>query len=56
MSNEVQEKLKEVSVEGKITCTQAEMVAEEYGLSRREVGDIINKLDLKITSCQLGCF
>ncbi|NIA20063.1 MAG: hypothetical protein GWP07_06515 [Xanthomonadaceae bacterium] len=56
MNDEVQKKINELSAEGKITCAQAEMVAKEYGLSRREVGEIINELELKIISCQLGCF
>ncbi len=56
MSDDVQQRLKELSTEGKISCAQAEMVAKEYGLSRRAVGEIINELELKIVSCQLGCF
>jgi len=56
MSDEVQKKIKELSAEGKITCAQAEMVAKEHGLSRRAVGELIDKLELKIISCQLGCF
>jgi hypothetical protein len=56
MSDEVQKKIKELSVEGKITCAQAEVVAKEYGLSRRVVGELIDKSELKIISCQLGCF
>ncbi len=56
MSDEVRQKLKEASKEGKITCAQAERIAEESGLSRLQVGKLINELELKITSCQLGCF
>ncbi|MEA2110399.1 MAG: hypothetical protein U9P07_13395 [Pseudomonadota bacterium] len=56
MSDEVQKKIKELSVEGKITCAQAEMVAREYDLSRKAVGELIDELELKIISCQLGCF
>jgi LAO/AO transport system kinase len=56
MSDEIRQKLKQVSKEGKITCAQAEKIAEENGLSRLQVGKIINELELKITSCQLGCF
>ena len=56
MSDAVQKRIKEISVKGKVTCAQAEMVAKEYGLSRRAVGELIDKLELKIISCQLGCF
>lgn len=57
MKVDVKAKIKEIGgEEGKITCAQAEKVAKEYGLSRKAVGDIINQLELKITSCQLGCF
>ena len=56
MSDDVQKRLEEVSVGGKITCAQAEMVAKEFDMSRKAIGEIINELELKITSCQLGCF
>lgn len=56
MSVKIESMIKELSEDGKITCAQAEMVAKEFGLSRKAVGDLINKLELKIVSCQLGCF
>ncbi len=56
MSAEIKEKLREKSKEGKISCAQAEAVAAECGVSRQEVGRLINELELKIVACQLGCF
>ncbi|MBN2333400.1 MAG: hypothetical protein JXO49_07335 [Deltaproteobacteria bacterium] len=56
MLEKAQKMLRERNVDGRITCAQAEAIAAECGLSRRQVGDLINELELKITTCQLGCF
>jgi molybdopterin-guanine dinucleotide biosynthesis protein len=48
--------LKERSTERKIPCTLARRIAEELHVSYREIGDAANELDIKITSCELGCF
>ena len=56
MNEEIKQKIKERSVDGKISCAQAEAVAAECGVSRQEVGKLINELELKIVACQLGCF
>ena len=56
MQDEVRQKIRKVSKEGKVTCAQAEKIAEESGLSRLQVGKLIDELELKITACQLGCF
>ena len=50
------ERIKEVSKEGKISCTAAHKVAEELGVPVRKVGTLINELNLKIVACELGCF
>lgn len=41
---------------GKITCAQAFAVAEEAGVSRKEVGRLLNDMKIKVHACQLGCF
>lgn len=49
-------KIKAAAPEGKITCPQAFKVAEELGISRKALGELLNGLKIKIIQCQLGCF
>ncbi len=53
---EVIERIKKASKNGKISCRAAHKVAGELNVSVRRVGKLINKLNLKIVACQLGCF
>jgi LAO/AO transport system kinase len=55
-TSELLQKLKEKEKGGRITCTEARKVAEELGISYREVGKVCNKLKIKIVACELGCF
>jgi DNA-binding Lrp family transcriptional regulator len=41
---------------GRISCKTACDIADETGVSRRDVGRLIDELKIKIHSCQLGCF
>jgi len=43
-------------VDGKISCKAAFDIAEESGASKRDVGELLNELQIKIRACQLGCF
>jgi len=49
-------KIKAAAPQGKITCPQAFKVAEDLGLSRQALGELLNELRIKIIQCQLGCF
>ena len=40
----------------KIPCAIARKIAEELGVSYKEVGNAANELDIKIIACELGCF
>jgi hypothetical protein len=31
-------------------------IAEDFGISKGEIGDILNEMKVKISQCQLGCF
>ena len=42
--------------EGKIPCAAAFRLAEELGISRKDLGNLLNDLRIKIIQCQLGCF
>ncbi len=48
--------IKNRSKDGKIECKEAFKIAEELGISRDEVGKVLNDNKIKIVQCQLGCF
>jgi hypothetical protein len=56
MSAELEEKIESSLVDGKLPCPIAFKIAKELKVSPREVGQIADKLGIKICSCQLGCF
>jgi hypothetical protein len=43
-------------VNGKLPCAVAFQIAKKLKVSPRQVGDAANRLKIKISSCQLGCF
>jgi len=56
MDTELEAKIKESLVDGKLPCAIAFKIAKELKVSPREVGQAANELSIKICSCQLGCF
>lgn len=56
MTKELDEKIKASLVNGKLSCASAFKIAKQLNVSIKEVGEACNKLYLKISSCQLGCF
>jgi len=42
--------------DGRIPCPAVFRVAERLGVPRAEAGRAVNRLGIKITGCQLGCF
>jgi biotin operon repressor len=55
-SDEVKARIKSAAPEGKISCPAAFQLAAELGISRQELGELLNELRIKIIQCQLGCF
>ena len=53
---EVLKKLQETAKNGKISCTQAREIMEEYKVPMGEMGDLCDEVDIKIYGCELGCF
>jgi len=53
---EIKAKIKAAAPEGKIPCAAAMSLAKELGISRKEMGELLNALRIKIIQCQLGCF
>ncbi len=43
-------------IEGCLPCARAWRVADDRGLPRLLVGSIAETLDIRVSSCQLGCF
>ncbi len=53
---DLQTKIRAAAPEGKIACAAAFRLAEELGISRRKMGDLLNGMKIKIIQCQLSCF
>jgi hypothetical protein len=56
MKEKLIEEIKKKTVNGKIPCPVARKIAEDLSVSYKEVGRLANKLNVKITDCELGCF
>lgn len=56
MENELERKIKSSLVNGRLPCAVAFKIAKEMKVSPRDVGDAANRLSIKISNCQLGCF
>jgi hypothetical protein len=50
------EKVKAEAVDGKLACHKAFALAEKFGVPIRKIGDACDVGDVRIVSCQLGCF
>jgi hypothetical protein len=53
---DVKTRIKAAAPQGKIPCAAAFKLAGELGLSRKDLGELLNDLKIKIIQCQLGCF
>jgi len=53
---DIKARIQAAAPEGKIACAAAFRLAEELGLSRKDLGELLNELKIKIIQCQLGCF
>ena len=56
MSNDIEQKIRESLVEGRLPCAIAFKIAEELNVAPPSVKDVTDKLGIKISACQLGCF
>jgi len=56
MSKEIEIEIKASLVNGKLPCAVAFQIANKLGVAPKEVGDTANESDIKIATCQLGCF
>jgi hypothetical protein len=56
MSAELDKKIQDSLVKGKLPCAVAFQIARENKVTTKEIGDACNRLKIKVSSCQLGCF
>ena len=56
MSAELERKVTSSLVDDRLSCPVAFEIAGELKVSPRQVGDMANKLKVRISNCQLGCF
>lgn len=56
ISSDVLKAVSEVAVDKKMTCTEARKLAEELKVPPKVIGEAANELEIKIRSCELGCF
>ena len=54
--DEMKARIKAEALEGRIPCAAAFRLAQELSLSRKDLGELLNELKIKISQCQLGCF
>jgi hypothetical protein len=52
----LEEVILERSKDGKLPCAMCFKIAEDFGISKREMGQILNEINIRISQCQLGCF
>jgi hypothetical protein len=48
--------IEEKAKNGKLPCAVCFKIAEDFGISKKEMGKILNEMEVKIGQCQLGCF
>lgn len=48
--------VKAAAPEGKISCKDAQALAEKLDVSYAVIGKAANELNIRIKSCQFGCF
>jgi hypothetical protein len=56
IKEKVAEEIKKKAIGGKLPCSTARKIAEQLGVSYKDVGEAADNLHVKITNCQLGCF
>jgi len=52
----LEKELKASLVDGRLPCAVAFKISRKLKVSPLKVGDMANRLNVKIVNCQLGCF
>ncbi len=56
MNVRISEAIKDKAKDSRIACSDARAIAEQLNVSYKEVGTVADKMKIKITDCELGCF
>lgn len=56
MASELEKKIRESLVGGKLPCAVAFKIAKELKVAPKDIGQAANEMEIKICACQLGCF
>jgi hypothetical protein len=56
MNKEIEKALQKHTVDMKISCAAARKIAEDLGVNYKDVGEVADRLGIRIKDCQLGCF
>lgn len=51
-----EETIKDKAREGKLPCAMCFKIAEDFGISKKKIGQVLNEISVRIRQCQLGCF
>ncbi len=52
----LEDEMRAALVDGRLPCAVAFKIAKELKVGPRDVGGAANRLSVKISRCQLGCF
>jgi len=52
----LEEEIKKRTKDGKLSCGVCFKIGEEFGISNKEMGKILNEMKVKSSQCQRGCF
>ena len=55
-SSLIEEHLRAVTEDGRVSCADAQAVAMSLQVPMLEVGRVADRLHIRISQCQLGCF
>lgn len=53
---QIEQIVAEAAKEQRLSCSTAHQLAEQHGITLKEIGEAADRLSIKIFSCQLGCF
>jgi hypothetical protein len=56
MNAELEQELTALAVNGKVACALAQKFAEKHDIPLKNIRTFLDVLQLKVSSCQLGCF
>jgi len=56
MTEELQEKLRKIASDGKITCAQAHHFAHDHSIELNKMKLLLDACGIKLKECQLGLF